>query len=201
MVCGSADSEAADAFARACSGERAPGIALLTPGCWMIQRRARLRGRGAPGSERGEFGSGLDTRREADAGERLALVERLALLVVRHALAGVGINNARDRAAKRRALNHALTALMAAGFGAELTIDGHPRDYETVQRAVGERLEERRTRFVQRGQQAADRSAALLRRSDERVGEVPMGQPLAAGRRGRWLSKAKTGAASGIRSP
>lgn len=109
-----------------------------------------------------------------------------------------GINHTRDRAAKRRALNRALTALVAAGFEAELTIDDTPRDYETVQRAAGERLKERRTRLAQRGQQAADRSAALLRRSDERVGEVPMGQPLAAGRRGRWLSKAKAGAGADL---
>jgi hypothetical protein len=40
-ACGSGGRLAASAFWRACPVWRAPGITLVTPGCWMTQRRAR----------------------------------------------------------------------------------------------------------------------------------------------------------------
>ncbi|CAM5237301.1 hypothetical protein SMICM304S_06851 [Streptomyces microflavus] len=77
---------AAAALARACSTERAPGMTLVTPGCWRIQRSA-VWAAVAPWGPL-EFGGGGDPGGVVDRGERLALVERLAVAVVRAVVVG-----------------------------------------------------------------------------------------------------------------
>lgn len=102
-----------------------------------------------------------------------------------------GIPHTIDRAARRCALNRAAADLQAAGFETELSLDDTPRPYETVQAAARQRLEDRRAAIGARGERLAQQSAALLRRSDELVDGIPMGQPVFSGKRGRWHRTAK----------
>ncbi|MFE4870499.1 DUF3560 domain-containing protein [Streptomyces sp. NPDC056682] len=102
-----------------------------------------------------------------------------------------GIPNTIDRAARRCALHQAATDLRAAGFETELVLDDAPRPYETVQAAARQRLEHRRASIGARGERLAQESAALLRRSDDLVDGLPMGQPVFSGKRGSWHRAAK----------
>jgi len=106
-----------------------------------------------------------------------------------------GIRDSRDRAARRRAIHAAAEELRAAGFAAEISIDDTPRDYETVQLARHERLEDRRAGFERRSERLGNEASALLKRSDERVEGIPLGQPVFAGKRGSWLRTARSQAA------
>ncbi|MCT9093450.1 DUF3560 domain-containing protein [Streptomyces sp. ASQP_92] len=92
-------------------------------------------------------------------------------------------------------IDRAATDLRAAGFDTELSVDDTPRPYDIVQAAARRRLDERRAAIGGRADRLAQESAALLRRSDELVDGIPMGQPIFSGKRGRWHRKAQTRAA------
>ncbi|MFJ7090395.1 DUF3560 domain-containing protein [Streptomyces mirabilis] len=95
------------------------------------------------------------------------------------------VRDSRDRAARRVAINAAAEELRTDGHTVTVEINDTPRDNATVRADKHERLEDRRTGLAAKGQRLAAESAVLHARSDAMVEHLPLGQPVAPGRKGR----------------
>ncbi|NEB76004.1 DUF3560 domain-containing protein [Streptomyces sp. SID14478] len=95
------------------------------------------------------------------------------------------IRGSRDRAARRVAINTAAEQLRAAGHTVSVAIDDTVRDTATVRAAQHERLEDRRDALAAKGHKLEATAEALHRASGAMVEHLPLGQPVAPGRKGR----------------
>jgi hypothetical protein len=95
------------------------------------------------------------------------------------------VPNSRDRAPRLLLLDRVAEELRAAGHTVTVTTDNQVRDNATVRADQHERLEDRRTALEAKGEKLAAEAAALHARSDAMVAHLPLGQPVAPGRRGQ----------------
>ncbi|WP_051854715.1 DUF3560 domain-containing protein [Streptomyces sp. NRRL B-1347] len=95
------------------------------------------------------------------------------------------IRNSRDRAPRLVAIESAAEELRADGHTVTVEISGEVRDNAVVNADQHERLEDRRRALAAKGKKLAAQSDALHRASDAMVEHLPLGQPVAPGRRGQ----------------
>ncbi|MFC8723723.1 DUF3560 domain-containing protein [Streptomyces bacillaris] len=96
-----------------------------------------------------------------------------------------GIPRSRDRAPRIVAIENAADALRDAGHTVTVDVSTTVRDSATVQEAKHERLEDRRAALTAKGEKLTREADALYRASDAMVAHLPLGQPVAPGRKGR----------------
>ncbi|WP_284576761.1 DUF3560 domain-containing protein [Streptomyces sp. 2P-4] len=96
-----------------------------------------------------------------------------------------GIPQSRDRAPRIVAIENAADALRAAGHTVTVDVSTAVRDNATVQDTTHKRLEDRRAALTAKGEKLARTADALYRASDAMVAHLPLGQPVAPGRKGR----------------
>lgn len=95
------------------------------------------------------------------------------------------VPKSRDRAARRVSLNAAAEQLREAGHTVSVEINDDPRDNAEVSEDNHKRLEDRRTALAAKGEKLTAQAAALRRASDAMVEHLPLGQPVAPGRKGQ----------------
>lgn len=95
------------------------------------------------------------------------------------------VPNSRDRAPRLVMLDRLAEELRDAGHEVTVTTDNEVRDNATVRADQHERLEDRRTALEAKGEKLTHQAAALHRASDAMVEHLPLGQPVAPGRKGR----------------
>ncbi|MFF3096785.1 DUF3560 domain-containing protein [Streptomyces cyaneofuscatus] len=96
-----------------------------------------------------------------------------------------GIPQSRDRAPRIVAIENAADRLREAGHTVTVDISTAVRDNATVQEDRHERLEDRRAALTAKGEKLSREADALYRASDAMVEHLPLGQPVAPGRKGR----------------
>ncbi|MGP3777001.1 DUF3560 domain-containing protein (plasmid) [Streptomyces sp. SDT5-1] len=95
------------------------------------------------------------------------------------------IRQSRDRAARRVAINKAAEALRGIGHCVQVAIDDNVRANEEVNADRHDRLEDRRARLSEKAERLGEQAQALHRASDAMVEHLPLGQPVAPGRKGQ----------------
>lgn len=91
------------------------------------------------------------------------------------------LRGTRDRAVRQDVIDATATALRAAGYDVEVTVDDTPRRTETVETDRAERAAARATRLDTRADRLRGSADDQWQQTDAIAGRIPLGQPILLG--------------------